>query len=92
MHFFKQSVIIHTFGFGSDHDADMMSSLSNLGSGSFYFVHNISLLDEFFVDALGGLVSAVAEDITIKAISYPDFPLDDICIYKTYGNMWKESN
>ena len=62
---------IHTFGFGADHDANMMSKLSNLRNGSFYFVHNITLLDEFFVDAFGGLVSAVAEEITIKLISYP---------------------
>ena len=29
---------IHTFGFGEDHDAKIMTSICNLKSGSFYFV------------------------------------------------------
>ena len=44
----------------------MMTSLCNLKNGSFYFVNDISLLDEFFVDALGGLVSVVGENIEIS--------------------------
>lgn len=42
-----------------------MTKISNLGKGSFYFVNNISLLDEFFVDALGALTSMVVTDINI---------------------------
>lgn len=42
-----------------------MTRISNLGKGSFYFVNNISLLDEFFVDALGALTSMVVSDIKI---------------------------
>lgn len=57
---------MHSFGFGADHDAKMMTALCNLKSGSFYFVQNISLLDEFFVDALGGLLSIVGEQLEIN--------------------------
>jgi len=35
-------------------------------NGSFYFVHDCSLLDEFFIDAFGGLVSVASEDIEIS--------------------------
>lgn len=43
----------------------MMTKIANLGNGSFYFVNDISLLDEFFVDALGALTSVVATDLNI---------------------------
>ena len=52
---------MHSYGFGSNHDAEMMTKISDLRNGSFYYVENISLLDEFFADALGGLVSVVAD-------------------------------
>lgn len=66
---------INTFGFGRDHDSKLMTALCNLGKGSFYFVQNISLLDEYFADALGSLISVVGTEITIKAncISMPPF-------------------
>jgi hypothetical protein len=32
---------MHSFGFGADHDAKLMTALCNLKSGSFYFVQNI---------------------------------------------------
>lgn len=54
---------LHSFGFGEDHDANMMTSICNLKHGSFYFVQNITLLDEFFVDAFGGLKSVVGEKL-----------------------------
>ncbi|KAM3137125.1 hypothetical protein pb186bvf_010853 [Paramecium bursaria] len=87
---FVQPITIHSFGFGSDHDADMMTKLCDLRNGSFYFVENISLLDEFFVDALGGLVSVVADQIKIDIQSYPQQPFQEISIGKTYGAMWEK--
>lgn len=66
---------INTFGFGRDHDSKLMTALCNLGKGSFYFVQNITLLDEYFADALGSLISVVGTDITIKAncVSMPPY-------------------
>jgi hypothetical protein len=37
-----------------------MNSISKLKDGNFYFVKDISTVDEMFVDALGGLFSVVA--------------------------------
>ncbi|CAD8066225.1 unnamed protein product [Paramecium sonneborni] len=81
---------LHTFGFGEDHDAPMMTSICNLKSGSFYFVQDVTLLDEFFADALGGLISVVGENLEINISSSAPAPYQNIQISKTYGNMWKK--
>ncbi|CAK64168.1 unnamed protein product (macronuclear) [Paramecium tetraurelia] len=81
---------LHTFGFGEDHDAQMMTQLCNLKSGSFYFVQDVTLLDEFFADALGGLISVVGEQLEITLSSSAPPPYQDIQISKTYGNMWQK--
>ncbi|CAD8191541.1 unnamed protein product [Paramecium octaurelia] len=81
---------LHTFGFGQDHDAKMMTQICNLKSGSFYFVQDVTLLDEFFADALGGLISVVGEQLEITLQSQAPSPYQDIQISKTYGNMWQK--
>ncbi|CAD8145963.1 unnamed protein product [Paramecium octaurelia] len=85
--YYKQTLTIHSFGFGSDHDAKLMTKISNLGKGSFYFVNNISLLDEFFVDALGALTSMVVTDISITLENKMQSPYDAITISKFYGEQ-----
>ncbi|CAD8147050.1 unnamed protein product [Paramecium pentaurelia] len=82
-------VTIHSFGYGSDHDAALMSSICKVGQGSFYYIENLKLLDEFFADALGRLSSALAENIQIEIKCAPQAPYQDIKIQKTYGDMWK---
>ncbi|CAK66071.1 unnamed protein product (macronuclear) [Paramecium tetraurelia] len=86
----KEVFTISTFGFGDDHDAQMMTSISNLKNGNFYYVKDITLLDEFFAHALGGIVSVIAEQIQISLSLTLTKPLQDVQISKTYGNMWKK--
>ncbi|CAD8102844.1 unnamed protein product [Paramecium sonneborni] len=82
---------LHTFGFGEDHDAQMMTQICKFKNGSFYFVQEISLLDEFFADALGGLISVIADQIEIEILSKPNNSFLDISISKTYGSMWQKN-
>ncbi|CAD8141053.1 unnamed protein product [Paramecium octaurelia] len=82
-------VTIHSFGYGSDHDADLMSKICKVGQGSFYYIENVKLLDEFFADALGRLSSALAEKVQIDIKCSPQIPYQDVQIQKTYGDMWK---
>ncbi|CAD8149369.1 unnamed protein product [Paramecium octaurelia] len=86
----NEGFTLHTFGFGEDHDAKMMAQICNLKSGSFYFVQDVTLLDEFFADALGGLISVVGEQLEITLQSLVPQPYQDIQISKTYGNMWQK--
>ena len=44
---------IHSFGFGKDHDEDLMNKISQLKDGSFYYIKELNTLDEAFCNALG---------------------------------------
>ena len=57
---------VYCFGYGIDHDAETLSSMSDNGNGLFYFIENISRLHEAFVKCLGGLISINAVDIILK--------------------------
>jgi hypothetical protein len=84
---------INTFGYGSDHDPKMMSALSDLKDGSFNFIDKLDMVDEIFVDCLGGLISVVAQNVKICIeANTEDHFLPGIRIQKAYGidGFWKE--
>ena len=51
---------IHSFGFGTDHDEELMTNICRMKDGTFYFIKELSTLDEAFCNALGGIISLVA--------------------------------
>jgi len=61
-----KDVTIHTFGFGNDHDAQLMTDIAALRSGNFYFIQKLDTVDEAFVDCLGGLLSCIGQNVSIK--------------------------
>jgi len=86
---------INTFGFGSDHDPQLMNDIADLRDGNFYFVEKLDTVDEAFVDCLGGLLSSIAQNVTIKISPEKSGVLKDIEIVKAYGeaSMWaKDEN
>jgi Mg-chelatase subunit ChlD len=78
------SYTFNTFGYGADHDPQLMNSIAEMRDGNFYFIDHLEKADECFVDCLGGLVSVVAQDVilTIK-------PSPLVKITKFYGNFFK---
>ena len=60
---------IHTFGFGNDHDSELLGKIAKLKGGNFYFVEEIEKVSECFVNALGGLLSIVGQNTTLKVIN-----------------------
>ncbi|EGR32362.1 von willebrand factor type a domain protein [Ichthyophthirius multifiliis] len=85
---------IHCFGFGDDHDSTLMNNICDLKDGNFYYVEKIDQVNEFFVDALGGIFSVVAQDIQIDfSLNIQDANFQkrfkQCQISKTYGNMFK---
>jgi hypothetical protein len=58
----EDNFTINSFGFGEDHDPRLMTGISNLKDGNFYFIQKLDTLDECFVDALGGLVSCCCRE------------------------------
>ena len=85
----KDPFTIHTFGFGNDHDPQTMRDIAKLKDGNFYYVKDLTVVDECFVDALGGLMSVVGQNlrINVKCLNKP--PFADLRISNTYGNLWK---
>ena len=87
----EDTFTINSFGYGSDHDPNLMSSVAKMMDGKFYFVEKLDTVDECFVHALGGLVSVVGQDatITIQAVQSDVFP--NTQIKKAFGGaeLWK---
>lgn len=57
---------MHTFGYGEDHDSDLMIQIANLRDGSFYYISNLEIIQESVTLAAGGLFSIAAGEIKIK--------------------------
>jgi len=62
----KTNSSIHTFGFGADHDASVMSTIAECCGGTFTYVENNSIIGPAFATVLGGLMSIVAQKIVIN--------------------------
>ena len=60
---------VYTFGFGSDHNADLLQAVSEAGNGMYYFIDTPEKIPESFADCLGGLLSTVGQNITMEVKS-----------------------
>lgn len=57
---------IHCFGYGQDHDSEMLKGISSAtDGGTYYYVEKHSEVVSAFGDALGGLLSVVAQNVTV---------------------------
>lgn len=74
---------INSFGYGLDHDENILTLISSKKSGNFYYVSNIKQVDECFIDLVGFLLSVFATKGTIKVYLW-----DKNRLAKTYGNGW----
>jgi len=57
---------VHTFGFGSDHDANMLKAISDRGSGVYFFLKDKDDIPDAFADCMGGLLSVVGQNISLQ--------------------------
>ncbi|XP_024003756.1 uncharacterized protein LOC112081448 [Eutrema salsugineum] len=76
---------VHSFGFGSDHDASLMHSVSETSGGTFSFIESESVIQDALAQCIGGLLSVAVQELrleidgmctdvhlsSIKAGSYP---------------------
>lgn len=59
---------IFTFGFGEDHNAQMLKDVADAGKGMYYYVQSEAAIVESFGDCLGGLMSVVARELRLTAV------------------------
>ncbi|XP_009110909.1 E3 ubiquitin-protein ligase WAV3-like [Brassica rapa] len=57
---------IHTFGFGVDHDAELMHTISQVSSGTFSFIETETVIRDAFAQCIGGLLSVVVLDQVVE--------------------------
>ncbi len=88
----QDDVIIHTFGFGRDHDPQLMTDIADITDGSFYFINQLDNIDEAFVECLGGLQSSIADSVQITVRPEQSEFLQGVEIIKAYGDatMWMQ--
>ncbi|WZY97201.1 hypothetical protein YC2023_069530 [Brassica napus] len=60
------SIPIHAFGFGSDHDAELMHAISRVSSGTFSFIETETVIRDAFAQCIGGLLSVVVLEQVVE--------------------------
>lgn len=58
--------------------------------GAFYFIKELSTLDEAFCNALGGIISLVANEVIIHVRCIATGIVEGIKISKVYGDKWEK--
>ncbi len=74
----KHRVRLYTFGFGADHSEERLSKLAEAGSGSYYFIEKEDNIATAFADALGGLLSVVAQNVVLTFVPAPGVVVDEV--------------
>ncbi|EPS73671.1 hypothetical protein M569_01084 [Genlisea aurea] len=54
---------VHAFGFGADHDASAMHTVSEISGGTFSFIETEGVIQDAFAQCIGGLLSVVVKDL-----------------------------
>ncbi|KAK9061556.1 hypothetical protein SSX86_018738 [Deinandra increscens subsp. villosa] len=62
----ETSIPIHTFGFGMDHDASAMHSISEHSGGMFSFIEAENVIQDAFAQCIGGLLSVVVQELRVE--------------------------
>jgi len=62
---------IFSFGFGADHNAQMLKEVADAGKGMYYFIEDENNIASSFADCLGGLQSVVAQNIRLTIEPQP---------------------
>ena len=62
----KMSYSMHSFGYGSGHDEKILSLISDTTGGNFYFIKQLSYIDECFIDCFGLLLSVFGRGTKVE--------------------------
>jgi len=63
---------LHTFGYGTSHNRELLQTLAQNFEGMYHFVENEEMIKEAFASCLGGLLSTVAQEIELKIKFNPE--------------------
>lgn len=67
MELLPEDVVCHTFGYGIDHNAGLISQLAEQGhGGTFTYIDKVDAIGTAFATALGGIFTCIAKQLRIK--------------------------
>lgn len=70
---------VHAFGFGYDHDATLMHSISEISGGTFSFIEAEEVIQDAFAQCIGGLLSVVVQELQVQIMCvYPQLQLSSV--------------
>ena len=67
-----------------------MNKICTLKDGAFYFIKELSTLDEAFCNALGGIISLVANEVVVHVRCIAAGLVEGVKISKVYGDKWEK--
>ena len=84
---------VNTFGYGSDHEPELMTKLAEEKNGCFYYIEDLTTVDEAFIDCLGLLKSSVGYSAVAKVSFCQNNEnvkksISGLKFSKTYGQGW----
>jgi hypothetical protein len=74
----KPCARVFTFGFGSDHDENLLRALAEAGSGCYYFIEKEDYIATAFADAMGGLLSTAAQNAGLRFVPAPGVVVEEV--------------
>merc|ERR1712125_119836 len=76
---------IHCFGYGSDHDSGLLQEIAEATEGgNYYFIENDDNVGTAFGDALGGILSVVAQSAVLTIEVPPETAVHGVKIFDVY--------
>lgn len=66
------------FGYGADHDPELLASMAKAGGGNFYFVKTPDQCPGFFGRELGGLLTLVAQGVKVKVKTHAEHKILEV--------------
>ena len=82
----EDGITISTFGIGLDFNEDLMTGLSEYGSGNYYFIKNPDEIPAIFEKELKGLLNVVAQNAVLTI----DLP-EGTVLEKVFGYKFEQS-
>lgn len=78
----EHGISISTFGIGIDFNEDLMTGLSEYGSGNYYFIKDPEMIPSIFEKELKGLLNVVAQNAVLTIDLPTGIVLDKLFAYK----------
>jgi hypothetical protein len=74
----KMDFTVNTFGFGADHNENLLKAIADAGEGSYFFIENKENIPDAFIDCVGGLLSVVAQQIHLTLTASEGVEITDV--------------